>query len=249
MMPVLCLQLQSFGHPANWSSGIDRQISVASEHGSTAVALCLSPTGAGSDHYAKVLRLFQLAERATNRDLPAFAWRQGVYGLGLSATGLAGYETGIGSGEQTNIARQQSARKPLDDDASRSGGGGSGIYIDTIGRSVPRRAAQALLGNVAMRPKVMCDVETCCPTVAATLDRSRHHAVRSRARALADLAAQPHKAWRLNHVARHAAAAATLVDQANKAMAQEGIKEQINNANLRALKDVCAFLAQRSKAA
>jgi hypothetical protein len=243
MMPVLCLQLQSFGHPANWSSGIDRQLSVASEYGSASLALCLSPAGAGSDHYAKVLRLFQLVERATSRDLPVYAWRQGVYGLGLTAAGLAGYETGIGNGEQTNVARQQAARKPKNDDSPRSGGGG-GVYIETIGRSVPRRAAQALLGNIAMRPKVMCDVETCCPTVAATLDRSRHHAVRSRARALGDLADQPHQAWRLNHVARHAAAAVTLVDQANKAMARDGVNERINSANLLAIKDVCTFLVQ-----
>lgn len=247
MMPVLCLQLQSFGHPANWSDGIDRQISVAAEHGSAAVALCLSPAGAGSDHYAKVLRLFQLAQRASSRDLPALAWRQGVYGLGLTAAGLTGYETGIGTGEQTNVARQQSARKPRADDASPSGGAPGGIYIDTIGRSVPRRAAQALLGNVAMRPKVMCDVETCCPSVVATLDRARHHAVRSRARALADLAAQPHRAWRLNHVARHAAAAVTLVDQANKTMVRDGVEEKLANANLRALHETCLLLAQAER--
>lgn len=243
LLPVLCAQLQSFGPPTAWSIGLDRFATAALDAGAASMAICLSPAGAGTDGYGKVMRLFQTACRAKEHGLPVLAWRQGVYGPGLVAAGLDGYECGLGTGEQTNVARRQSSRKPRKD-GEHTSGSGAGIFIETLGRSVPRRVGQLLLGNVAMRPKVMCDDESCCPSVATTLDNSRHHAVRTRARTLADLVAQPHRRWRLNHVARQAAAAATLATQANRVLAAEGIKERIKARNLEALAQAVRHLAE-----
>jgi hypothetical protein len=241
--PVLCAQLQSFSPQTAWNSGIDRFAAAAMDADAASLAICLSPAGAGTDGYGKVMRLFQAAGRAKEHGLPVLAWRQGIYGPALVAAGLDGYECGLGTGEQTNIARRQFSRKPQTD-GDQASGGGAGIFVDPLGRSVPRRVGKVLLGDVGMRPKVMCDDEGCCPSVAATLDNSRHHAVRTRARTLTELATQPHRRWRLNHIARHASAAATLAAQANRVLESEGIKQQIKARNLEALAQVMRLLAE-----
>jgi hypothetical protein len=243
VLPVLCAQLQSFGNTLTWSSGLDRFVERVKGIEASSVGLCFSPAGAGQDGYGKVRRLFDTARRAKALGLRVIAWRQGIYGPGLVAAGLDGYECGIGTGEQTNVARQQSTRKPRRDGSS-GGGGGGGIFIETLGRSVPRRVGQILLGETAMRPKVMCDDEGCCPSVAATLDKPRHHAVRTRARLLGDLADQPAAHWRLNHIAREAAAAMTVATQANRVLADQRAKERIKTRNLEALSQVAGELSE-----
>jgi hypothetical protein len=243
VLPVLCAQLQSFGNHQNWSAGLDRFVDRVKAVGGASVALCFSPAGNGEDGHGKVQRLFDAGRHVRSRGLRAIAWRQGIYGPGLVAAGLDGYECGIGTGEQTNITRQQSSRKPRDD-GGHGGGGGAGIFIETLGRSVPRQVGQILLGNTAMRPKVMCDDEGCCPSVAATLDKPREHAVRTRARLLAGLVEQPATRWRLNHVAREATLAATLATQANRVLEAEGATVRIKSRNLEALAQVAAELAE-----
>jgi hypothetical protein len=244
MLPLLCAQLQSFGNHLLWSVGLDRFVDRVTEAGASSVALCFSPAGNGEDGYGKVRRLFDATRRVKDGGLRAIAWRQGIYGPGLVASGLDGYECGIGTGEQTNIPRQQSSRKPRENGGHSGGGAGSGIFIETLGRSVPRRVGQTLLGDTAMRPKVMCDDEGCCPTVSATLDKPREHAVRSRARLLSDLVKQPAARWRLNHVAREATLATTLATQANRVLEAEGVKERVKTLNLEALAQVAAELAE-----
>jgi hypothetical protein len=243
VLPVFCAQLQSFSNSVTWSIGVDRFADRVKGIDGSSIALCFSPAGAGQDGYGKVRRLFDTARRAKSLDLRVIAWRQGIYGPALVAAGLDGYECGMGTGEQTNIARQQSSRKPRDDGSS-GGGGGAGIFIETLGRSVPRRVGQILLGETSMRPKVMCDDEGCCPSVTATLDKPRHHAVVTRARLLAELVDQPAARWRLNHIAREATAALTIATQANRVLEAEGAKERIKARNLEALAQVAGELAE-----
>jgi len=242
VLPVFCVQLQSFSSPVTWSSGIDRFVDRAKGLNEASIALCFSPAGAGQDGYGKLRRLFDTALRAKASGLRVMAWRQGIYGPALVAAGLDGYECGLGTAEQTNIARRQFSRKSRDGESS---GGGAGIFIETLGRSVPRRVGQILLGETSMRPKVMCDDEACCPSVTATLDKPRHHAVRTRGRLLADLLDQPAARWRLNHVARDATAAMTIAAQANRVLEAQNAKERIKSRNLEALAQVAGELAER----
>jgi hypothetical protein len=242
LQPVLCGQLQAFGSHLQWGSGVDRFVDRLKGADVSSAALCFSPAGDGKDGYGKVRRLFDTARHVKEGGLHTIAWRQGIYGPGLVAAGLDGYECGMGTGEQTNVSRQQSSRKPRE--KGHSGGGGSGIYIETLGRSVPRKVGQTLLGDTAMRAKVMCDDEGCCPSVSATLDRPREHAVRTRARLLTELSEQPARRWRLNHVAREATLAATLAGQANRVLEAEGIKQEIRFRNLEALAQVASELAE-----
>jgi len=243
VLPIMCAQLQSFGNELNWSAGVDRFVATVIDLDLGMMALCFSPSGDGKDGYGKVRHLFDTARRTKVGELRVVAWHQGIYGPGLVAAGLDGYECGMGTGEQSNVARQQSSRKPRQD-ASRGGGGGTGIYIETLGRSVPRRVGQILLGETSMRAKVMCEDEGCCPSVSATLDHPRHHAVRSRARFLAKLAEQPHDHWRLNHIAREATSAVTIANQANRVLEREKVKGRIRTSNLQAIAEVASFLAE-----
>jgi hypothetical protein len=242
VVAILCGQLRPFARSQALDLGVGRFIDAAEAHDVHTTALCFSPVGAPGDSYSKLVGLFRAASRAARAPMPVVAWRQGVYGPALVAAGLAGYETGIGIGEQTNIARQQANRRAKD--KSKRTGGGPGIYLDQLGRSVPKPAAELLLGVTELRPKLMCDDEGCCPTVADTLDNGRPHAVRSRARQLLQLAEQPHRRWRLHSVARQAESAMTLAKQANRVLEAADVKQKIGIKTLEALAQVMTELGQ-----
>jgi hypothetical protein len=243
VVAILCAQLRQFATTKSLDIGVGRFVDAAEAHDARMVGLCFSPVGAPGDSYSKLVGLFRAASRATRASTPVVAWRQGIYGPALVAAGLAGYETGIGTGEQTNVTRQQTNRRAKDKKSKRTGGG-PGIYLDQLGRSIPKRAAELLLGANEMRPKLMCDDESCCRTVADTLDNGRPHAVRSRARQLSDLADQPHPRWRLHSVARQTQSAATLAKQANRMLRAAGIDKTIGSKNLESLAQVLTDLGQ-----
>lgn len=221
LMPILVGQIKAFGPENTWPVGIDRFAEAVRDLDIDVIAACLGPAGDGKDSVAKVGHVFaaMLELQASSRH-SVVAWRQGVLGPGLVAAGLAGYECGPGIGEQAQPTKMKNAH-------AKKGGGPGGVYIEPLGRSVPLTPARILLGDIAMRPKVMCEHETCCPGVAATLDRPKHHAIRSRARQLDRIDRQPRSSWRLNDVANSARAAHTLATQANKTLKQYYVANDI----------------------
>ena len=250
ILPVFCGQLQSFGNPKNWAEGIDRWTTAARQVGADQAALCLSPTGAADDTYHRVLRLFEATRRVLESGIRVISWRQGIYGPALTTIGAHGYETGIGISEQTRITDNIASRKPKPDGRPRRGGAVPGIYLEPIGRSVTTTVAAALLGDMRMRPKVMCDDEACCPNGPQdTLDHRREHAIRSRVKALSALDSMPQPAWRLQRVARDARAAATLITQANQILAANSIDDRIKEQSSASLAMVAEyFLADATQA-
>lgn len=247
MVPLLCAQLQRFGGEKTWARGVERFVEVALDLGPESIAVCLSPAGHGADSYNKVLRLFATARHIKRTGARVVAWRQGVYGHGLVAAGLDGYETGIGTRELCNGAASVASRKPPKPGTKRKGGGPSvGIYFEPLRRSVSPRVGETLLGHRSLRPKVMCDDERCCPDGAAsTLDQRRHHAVRSRAREMAALEAQPHAPWRLHQVAKDARAAQDLAIQANRVLREADIPEQLGTINMGSLAQVAEHIREQ----
>jgi hypothetical protein len=237
LLAVFCGQLLKFGSERSWTQGLDRFAAEARAAGANAIGLCLSPAGNGKESYHKVLRLFRAAEHVKGvAEMPVFAWRQGIYGPALIASGLDGYETGIGIGEQANVRSNIASRRPPKPGREPGRGGSAGIYLEPLGRSVTRRVAQLLLANVAMRAKLMCTDERCCPHgVASTLDHHREHAVRSRARELATLEALPARSWRLNHIATKAHGAVTLAHQTNRLLKDVGEDFRIGAVGIEAL--------------
>lgn len=137
MTAIFCGQLRAFARREAQSTGIDRFVAAARDHGVATLGLCVSPAGAPTDSYAKVAEVFRLAAAIANSGIPGIAWRQGIYGPALVAAGLDGYETGIGTQEQTNISRQASNRKEKEPDGKKRSGGGPGVYLEPLGRSVP----------------------------------------------------------------------------------------------------------------
>lgn len=238
---ILCAQLQSFGSHLNWSSGVDRFVERVRSAPRASVALQFSPAGAGDDGLAKVRRLFLTAQRV-RATVETIAWRQGVFGPGLVAAGLDGYECGMGTGEQSNVMSQLSNRRPKAD-GKHGGGGGPGIYIETLRRSIPKKASELLLADVHMRAQLICDDESCCESWKATLAKPREHAVRARHRQLASLDEQPTSRWRLTHTAREAQQAATVAEQANRLLEREGVTTRLRTKGYESLAAVTSELA------
>jgi hypothetical protein len=245
LVPVLCAQLKGFGSERAWGDGIDKFASAALDLGPEAIGICLSPAGTGNDSYNKVLRLFAASRRIKLSGARVIAWRQGIYGPGLVAAGLDGYETGIGTRELCNVSSSIASRKPPKPGKKPGGGGLPGIYLEPLHRSVSTRVGETLLGNRSMRPKLMCDDERCCPDGAvSTLDQRRQHAVRTRARELAAIEGQPHASWRLHQIAKDARAAADLAVQANDVLRLAGIPEKIGTTSYESLARVAEFIRE-----
>lgn len=251
VIPVFCARLQSFGPEKAWREGVDRFAAVAVDLGPEAIAVCLSPAGAlNKDSYNKVFRLFAATRRVKRTGTRVFAWRQGIYGPGLVAAGIDGYETGIGTREQSNLAQVIASRKPPKPGKKNKGGAGPGIYLEPLRRSVISKVGETLLGHRSMRPKLMCDDERCCPNGAAsTLDQRRHHAVRSRSRELAAIEHQPHISWRLHQIGKDARSAAAIAVQANEVLREAKVKERIGVPGYEALAGVMDFLQSSAEEA
>lgn len=251
VIPVFCAQLQSFGPEKAWREGVDRFASVSVDLGPEAIAVCLSPAGAlAKDSYNKIFRLFAATRRVKRMGTRVIAWRQGIYGPGLVAAGIDGYETGIGTREQTSLAQTIASRKPPKPGKKPSGGAGPGIYLEPLRRSVISKVGETLLGHRSMRPKLMCDDERCCPNGAAsTLDQRRHHAVRSRSRELAAIEHQPHISWRLHQIGKDARTAAAIAVQANEVLKAAKVKERIGVPGYEALAGVMDFLQSAAEEA
>ena len=230
LAPVLTGRLDRFARPSQWSAGIDRFADTAVEVGAQTVATQLGPAGLPKDNYARVLHLFQAAQRLRRPGLAVHAWRQGVYGPALVAAGLQGYETGICAGEKTDlasVARNRRPPRPAQQERGDSRAVGGSVYIRQLGRSVPRRVVNALQANLPIRARIVCDdASSCCPNgIESTVGRGRRaHAVRSRARYLADLEAMPAQTtWRLHKIAQDATATTELITIANRVLTAAGI--------------------------
>ncbi len=98
-----------------------------------------------------------------------------------------------------------------------------------------------------LRPKLMCDDEGCCPNgVTSTLDHAREHAVRTRARVLADLDAMPERRWRLHRISQQAATAVVLAAQANHVLEENGVKFTVRTTGMESLARLAEYLKSAS---
>jgi hypothetical protein len=222
LIPVLCAQLQTFGVSNSWADGAGLFGRVASTVDPLYLALCLSPAGTPDESYGKVQRLFALALRLREQRMRVIAWRQGVYGPGLVAAGLDGYETGIGVRERVDVAGSISRRKPRPQSSPKKPRVPHAVLVLPLGRSLALSLARKLLDDPHTRPNLVCDDEQCCPDgMHSMLENHREHTVRSRARYLADLDDMPMAEWRLFHVGKDARNAVTLIGQINRFLAPD----------------------------
>jgi hypothetical protein len=247
LFAILTVGHQGFALPSTWSAGIDRFACKAEEIGATGIGVSFSPT-TPKDSYGKVLATFAATARIKQvSDIPVYAWRQGIYGAGLTAAGIDGYETGIATSEACNIMRSLTSRRPKGE-KKKSGGNAPGIFIDTLGRSVPASVGKLLLGS-SLKARVICDDERCCPDGAAsTTARPRQHAVRMRSRQLRSQDALPHVSWRLHQLSKDTTAGSTLILQANQILDAAGVKERLPSTGLDAMGRVARHLLSQNAA-
>lgn len=227
---------------------IDRFVSQAVELGVGTIAMCTSPAGGQTDSVGSILRVLTIADRIRLGGLPVIAWRQGAYGLALSAAGLDGYETGIGQLETTNIRNRMNStqnHRPIADDEEflrpkRP------VMMGIWHRSLVHRAADVLLRS-PLAGEVMCTTPGCCSTVATTLERQRHHAVRTRAHQLDQLGERlgdrPAR-WHLTHYLNELAPAIGTARRANEILASAGERSRLPVAALTALAEALDRWAQ-----
>lgn len=221
-MAVLSGNRRALSSPAGLRF-VDQFASVATNAGAQTLAVCVSPSGGTDDSYDGVARLATVLERAGRSGLPVIAWRQGAYGLAMVASGAAGYESGIGQGEATDVVGVQSRIRTHEAPMARREfmRQRRAVYLPVFHRSVPFKAAKVLLADARVQGELICDVPGCCPTAADTLGRQRHHAVRARAHQLAELAGQPTR-WRLQYMLQGLATAIGSARRANEVLAAAG---------------------------
>lgn len=217
LAPILAGQLQHFGQPARWAEGVGLFARRACATDPLFVGLCMSPAGAPNESYGKVHRLFALALRLRAEGVPTLAWRQGIYGPGLVAAGLDGYETGIGVRERADIAASISRRKPRPLGNVSKPRTPQGVYVPPFGRSLTLPFFRELIEDVRFRADIVCDDEQCCPDgIKSMLENYREHSIRSRARYMAELQEMPMPDWRLFRIGKDARLAVEVIDRANR---------------------------------
>lgn len=241
VVPVLAAQAQSFARESDWEAGLARFGRLAAGAGAQTVAVALSPVGA-DDKYDKVLRYIRsILYLKSEFGLRTVAWNQGILGAAVVAAGADGYETGIGQLESTDLASRRRSKRPgrgKSDTYARY----KGVYLDTLGSSIPHRAAEVILNDERLRPQTMCVDEACCPTPTDTLDNYREHTVRARARKLRELNRQPHVPWRLVQIIRDCEQSLTVAKHSNQALEQAGETYRVKLGHHESLLEVALHL-------
>jgi len=245
VVPILAGQLQHFGQPGRWAEGLGLFSRVASSTDPLFIGLCMSPAGAADESYGKVHRLFALALRLRAQGMRTVAWRQGIYGPGLVAAGLDGYETGIGVRERTDIAASVSRRKPRPPTRNDKPRTPQGLFVLPFGRSLSLPLARQLLEDVRLRANIVCDDEQCCPDgIKSMVENYREHSVRSRARYLAELDDMPMPDWRLFKIGKDARESVGIIEQANRLLARTPERTSLRTESMSSLARVADHMLE-----
>lgn len=233
VVPVFAASLLAFGPQAAWAAGLDPFLEAAGMLTNLRyVALSWSTSSPGHESYQKLAHLFTATEHAATRAY-VLSWRQGLYGLPLTACGAAGYETGAGRLERLHYPQLLSTRRPKPvnegetDDSVRMT---SHVYLSALGRSVPKPVAVELFKDPTLLASLVClHPETCCADGASSMMTDwREHAVRERSRELRDMERIPaSRAWRLNGAASLAARAHTVARDANRLLKTTELSNQL----------------------
>lgn len=173
------------------------------------VAVAASKVNAGIHPDERLVDLLTLVRQLRSR-WPVLLWRQGILGEAGVAGGARGYETGIGWNESCHLnqAMAQHRRRTSGHPAARP------VYVDALGRSVPKRTLTALRGHRGLWQAIVCLDPACCePDGMTYLQDSRAHAIAARARSLDALDAIDGGGWKWNHLAAKAEKGLVIADR------------------------------------
>jgi hypothetical protein len=245
LVPVLCLARPRATAGSTWQARLKALGQAAHDADAASVALAVSGTGSAKDGHDAVHCLLTSIRQLRAFDLEVIAWRQGGLGLACVAVGAVGYECGIGMREHCDIKALQRTRRPKSGQKPAGGGASAGVYVDVMGRSLPRPIAKILSQDVQLRPRLLCTDTDCCPEgLTSTLIDPRRHDVLARSRSLATLDGMPSGQWQLNAIARDAERGAMFADLATRTLRDAGRKETVSAVSLNALAGVADYLRQ-----
>jgi hypothetical protein len=246
LIAVFCGGWKHFAREDAWGKGVDRFLANALDVQPQSLAMCLTPVGAASDGYAKTARIFLTGRRFRGSGVPTFAWRQGTFGPGLVAAGLAGYETGACTREHADVRSQITRKKPKANGKRTQGGPPRMVYLEGLGRSVTLDVARALLGDLDSRARLICDDESCCQHgVDSMLDDRVRHTINARARRIRDLNAMPESAWRLHQITKDAEQAVRTIKRASLTLRRLGVATKLESGAQESLARIADHLRQQ----
>ena len=210
------------------------------------VALAASKVHAGTTASDRLIDLLVLVERLSS-DRPVLAWQQGLLGEACVAAGAIGYETGVGWREKCELQTKMTDHRAAPDAASHPAA--RPVYIEALGRSVPKRTLEQLSAIRPLWRQTLCLDPTCCrPGGSNYLDDSRDHSIRARRRSLDAVQAisQPH--WRWNYLATKAEDGLELARRINARRARGLEIFQIDTIPLQAIAAVANSRRSRRRA-
>ena len=206
IFPILALDQRAISLEMNlWQSGIGKLLRTAS------TAAAGQPFGLGLSRTSNLTTtsIHKMARiwRRTARVGPFIAWHAGAEGLLAVTMGAQGYETGMCAAERCDIRSEQRNRAP---GSTASGPRYTGVYIESLGRSISKSAATQLSKIRALQGDLACLDAACCPRSFDSMLGAgrRQHAVRRRLVDLEALEAIGARGWRLHHLERRATDAA-----------------------------------------
>jgi hypothetical protein len=205
------------------------------------VALAASKVHLGANADERLVELLTLVEDL-GADYPVLMWQQGLFGEACVVAGASGYETGIGYREKCDLNATMSSHRA----APAGPPGAPPVYVESLGRSIPKRTLKQIRTNRRLWSRVLCMDSNCCaPGGAGLLGDARAHVVVARARSLANLATIHQTQWKWNHLADKAAEGLSIAGRINLLADASSVMSKIDTTALRAIYDVASGRRQR----
>lgn len=232
LFPVISVDQRAVSlDPAVWPDSMGRLIRTANKQASGPIGLGLSMTnGPNRTNLHTATRIWRRAARLG----PFVAWHAGETGLLAVAMGAEGYEVGMCASERYNVRGQQRSRVDPPDPGPRY----IGAYVDSIGRSLERRAVEKLAAVHGIHQADLgCMDPTCCPRGFDSMLGAgrRQHAVRSRLRDLQALDMIGARKWMLRHLSDRTLDAMVSARRIRVAANNTGVRIGANPSELEAM--------------
>ncbi len=159
------------------------------------IELRLSPLGGEDETAGKIGSTFSLLRAVKEHsDLEVILGHQGLIGESAFATGLvSAFSSGIGEQERYDhkglIYRQTHPRR--DEDGKSKGGRTRRVLLPGADAQVPKKIAEKLFTNPAIRGRLACGIDSCRDSIGAPAQDARKHLLHSRAGFVRDVQRRP----------------------------------------------------------
>lgn len=206
------------------------------------IALAASRVHEGADPTERITELLLLVTKLTSTYPKVTMWQQGLLGEACVIAGAAGYECGIGWREKCDLpSRQRQHRFPNDGHP-----GARPVYIDMIGRGVPKRRLELARTHRRVWARFICPHPDCCaPAGDDLLQDARQHCVVARARELANLDTTHATRWRWHRLTQRLAEGIAAAELLNGLGPSSSTLPLISTSSLRALHQVANLRRSR----